>query len=155
MTKLAFPTLNNYQCKEIIDLINEFAYLFATVPADFWKAKGVTHTIYTGDALPFYKYPYLKSCTEEDIIAAELKLLQDKGFIGPSSSSWASPILLIKKKDGGYRIVIDYFQLNMLTKKDSYPLLCVYNTLKQLRGSKYSLALGLASGYCQIKLGEK
>ena len=73
-------------------------------------------------------------------------------MIVPSSSPWASPFLIVKKKDGSNRVVIDYRKLNMITKKDSYPLPHIDNTLDQLGNAKFFSAMDLISGYWQVKL---
>ena len=69
-----------------------------------------------------------------------------------SKSPWASPLLLVKKKDGTNRAVIDYCKLNNVTKKDSYPLPRIDNALNVLGGAKYLSAMDLISLYWQIDL---
>nr|GFA09046.1 hypothetical protein [Tanacetum cinerariifolium] len=61
--------------------------------------------------------------------------LSDKGFIRPSSSPWGAPVLFVKKKDGSFRMCIDYRELNKLTVKNRYPLLRIDDLFDQLRGS--------------------
>ena len=73
-------------------------------------------------------------------------------MIVPSSSLWASPILIVIKKDGSNRIYIDCRKLNMITNKDSYPLPRIDNTLDQLGNAKFFSAMDLISGYRQVKL---
>ena len=70
----------------------------------------------------------------------------------PSKSLWASPLLIVKKKDGSNRVVIDYHKLNTVTKKDSYPLPRIDDALDQLGGSKFFSAMDLVSGYWQIQM---
>ena len=60
--------------------------------------------------------------------------------------------MIVKKKDGSNRVVIDYQKLNMITKKDSYPLPRIDNTLDQLGNAKFFSAMDLISGYWQVKL---
>ncbi|GKG40033.1 hypothetical protein Tco_0466810, partial [Tanacetum coccineum] len=64
------------------------------------------------------KSPYHLVPSEMDELSGQLKELQDKGFIRPSSSPWGAPILFIKKKDGSFRMCIDYKELNKLTVKN-------------------------------------
>ena len=82
----------------------------------------------------------------------ELNKLLDSGIIIPSNSPWASPILIVKKKDGSNRVVNDYCKLNLITKKDSYPLPRIDNTLDRLGHAKYFSAMDLISGYWQVEL---
>ena len=76
------------------------------------------------------------TCVEDAQVSKELKQLLDAGLLAPSQSPWASPLLILKKKDGGHRIVMDYCRLNPLTKKDLYPLPLIDDDLRQLGGSK-------------------
>ncbi|GJX00500.1 putative reverse transcriptase domain-containing protein [Tanacetum coccineum] len=63
-------------------------------------------------AMPVAKSPYRLAPFELEELSGQLKELQDKGFIRPSSSPWGAPILFVKKRDGSFRICIDYRELN-------------------------------------------
>ena len=76
----------------------------------------------------------------------------EQGVIKSSSSPWASPIVLVKKKDGKYRFCVDYRKLNQVTKKDAHPLPKIDDWLDALHGSKYFSTLDLRSGYWQISV---
>jgi hypothetical protein len=77
-----------------------------------------------------------------------------KGTVRPSQSPWAAPVILVKKKDGTMRFCVDYRKLNVITKKDNYPLPRVDESLNALGGSKYFSSMDLASGYWQIDMAE-
>ena len=77
-----------------------------------------------------------------------------KGFIRASSSSCASPILFVKKKDGSLRLCVDYRALNDITTKDRYPLPRIEETLNQIRGARYFTRLDLRSAYNLIRIKE-
>ncbi|GKF59378.1 hypothetical protein Tco_0176164, partial [Tanacetum coccineum] len=74
-----------------------------------------------GDA-PVAQAPYRLAPSEMKKLSDQLKELSNKGFIKPSSSPWGAPVLFAKKKDGSFRMCIDYRELNKLTVKNRYPL---------------------------------
>ena len=89
-----------------------------------------------------------------DELLGQLRELQDKGFIRPSSSPWGAPVLFVKKKDGSFRMCIDYRELNKLTIKNRYPLPRIDDLFDQLQGSQYFSKIDLRSGYHQLRVHE-
>ncbi|GKD91170.1 putative reverse transcriptase domain-containing protein [Tanacetum coccineum] len=87
------------------------------------------------EATPVAKSPYRFTPSELEELSGQLKELQDKGFIRPSSSPWGEPVLFVKKKDGSFRMCIDYRELNKLTIKNRYPLPKIDDLFDQLQGS--------------------
>jgi len=85
-------------------------------------------------------------------IARQLRSMQDQGVIHPSASPWASPVVLVRKKDGSLRFCIDYRDLNSVTKSDTFPLPRVDDMLDQLGKAKFFSTLDLASGYWQVQV---
>ncbi|GKA28006.1 putative reverse transcriptase domain-containing protein [Tanacetum coccineum] len=79
---------------------------------------------------------------------------EDKGFIRPSSSPWGAPVLFVKKKDGSFRMCIDYRELNKLTVKNHYPLPRIDDLFDQLQGSQFFSKIDLRSGYHQQRVHE-
>ena len=75
-----------------------------------------------------------------------------KGFIRPSASHWGAPILFVKKKDGSFRMCIDYRQLNKVTVKNKYPLPRIDDLFDQLQGACTFSKIDLRSGYHQLKI---
>ncbi|GKD77442.1 putative reverse transcriptase domain-containing protein, partial [Tanacetum coccineum] len=86
-------------------------------------------------ATPVAKSPYRLTPSELEELSGQLKELQDKGFIRPSSSPWGAPVLFVKKKDGSFRMYIDYKELNKLTIKNHYPLPRIDDLFDQLQGT--------------------
>ena len=85
-------------------------------------------------------------------VARQLREMQENGVISPSSSPWASPVVLVRKKDGSLRFCIDYRELNSLTKADTFPLPRIDDLLDQLDKAKYFSTLDLASGFWQVRV---
>ena len=78
--------------------------------------------------------------------------MQKNGIIQPSCSPWASPVVLVRKKDNTLRFCIDYQRLNSVTKADVFPIPRIDDLLDQLGKSRYYSTLDLASGYWQIRV---
>ncbi|GJR43443.1 putative reverse transcriptase domain-containing protein [Tanacetum coccineum] len=100
------------------------------------------------------KSPYRLVPFELEELSGQLKELQDKGFIRPSSSPWGAPMLFVKKKDGSFRMCIDYRELNKLTVKNHYPLPRIDDLFDQLQGSQFFSKIDLRSGYHQLRVHE-
>ncbi|GKA32479.1 putative reverse transcriptase domain-containing protein [Tanacetum coccineum] len=105
-------------------------------------------------ATPVAKYPYRLAPSELEELSVQLKELQDKGFIQQSSSPWGAPVLFVKKKDGSFRMCIDYRELNKLTVKNRYPLPRIDDLFDQLQGSQFFSKIDLRSGYHQLRVHE-
>ncbi|GJY05869.1 putative reverse transcriptase domain-containing protein, partial [Tanacetum coccineum] len=101
-----------------------------------------------GDA-PVARAPYRLAPSDMKELSEQLKELSDKGFLRPSSSPWGAPVLFVKKKDGSFRMCIDYRELNKLTVKNHYPLLRIDDLFDQLQGSSVYSKIDLRSGYHQ------
>ncbi len=85
-------------------------------------------------------------------VARPLRKMQESGVISPSASPWASPVVLVRKKDGTLRFCIDYRELNSVTKTDTFPLPRIDDMLDQLNKAKFLSTLDLASGYWQVQV---
>ncbi|GJS47727.1 putative reverse transcriptase domain-containing protein [Tanacetum coccineum] len=106
-------------------------------------------------AAPIARAPYRLAPYEMKELAEQLQELSDKGFIRPSSSAWGAPVLFVKKKDGSFRMCIDYRKLNKLTVKNRYPLPRIDDLFDQLQGSSVYSKIDLRSGYHQLRVREE
>ena len=88
-------------------------------------------------------------------IKKQNKELLEKGYIRRSSSPWGAPVLLVEKKDGSLRMVVDYHALNEVTIKNKYPLPMINDLFDQLQGEKVFSKIDLRSRYHQLKIREQ
>ncbi|GKB95476.1 putative reverse transcriptase domain-containing protein [Tanacetum coccineum] len=106
-------------------------------------------------AAPVARAPYRLAPSEMKELSEQLQELSDKGFIRPSSSPWGAPVLFVKKKDGSFKMCIDYRELNKLTVKNRYPLPRIDYLFNQLQGSSIYSNIDLRSGYHQLRVREQ
>ncbi|KAD2394393.1 hypothetical protein E3N88_41370 [Mikania micrantha] len=106
-------------------------------------------------ATPVAKSPYRLAPSEMQELSNQLQELLDKGFIRPSYSPWGAPVLFVKKKDGSFRMCIDYRELNKLTIKNRYPLPRIDDLFDQLQGAQYFSKIDLRSGYHQLRVQDE
>ncbi|POS82770.1 hypothetical protein EPUL_005785, partial [Erysiphe pulchra] len=148
----ACQDLSPEQLGEVKKLLTEYQDVFDIGAGHRGRTDIVQHRIDTGDAKPIRQIPRrlpLAKREEADLI---IKEMESDGIIEPSKSPWVSPVVLVKKKDGSSRFCVDFRQLNNVTKKDSYPLPRIDDTLDTLEGCQLFSTLDLKSGYWQVGL---
>ena len=96
--------------------------------------------------------PYRVSLAQQEEIMAQVNELLDKGMVRPSSSPYCSPVLLVQKKDGSYRMCVDYCALNKNTIKNHFSIPRIEGIFDKLQGSSYYSRIDLKSGYHQIRI---
>ena len=101
---------------------------------------------------PIAKAPYRMNPLEYVELKKQLKDLEDKGYIRPSSSPWGCPAMFVDKKDKSQRLVVDYRPLNEVTIKNKYPLPRIDDLFDQLNRAKVFSKIDLRLGYHQIKI---
>nr|GEW26520.1 putative reverse transcriptase domain-containing protein [Tanacetum cinerariifolium] len=106
-------------------------------------------------AAPVARAPYRLAPPEMKELSEQLKELSDKGFIRPSSTPWGASVLFVKKKDGSFRMCIDYRELNKLTVKNRYSLPRIDDLFYQLQGSSVYSKIDFRSGYHQLRVREE
>ncbi|GJZ69819.1 putative reverse transcriptase domain-containing protein [Tanacetum coccineum] len=106
-------------------------------------------------ATPVARAPYRLTPSELQELCTQLQELSDKGFIRPSSSPWGALVLFVKKKDGSFRMCIDYYEVNKLTVKNRYPLPRIGDLLISCKGQESTLRSTRRSGYHQLRVQEE
>ncbi|KAH9801810.1 hypothetical protein KPL71_001167 [Citrus sinensis] len=101
---------------------------------------------------PISMAPYRMAPAELKELKVQLQELVERGFIRPSVSPWGAPVLFVKKKDGTFRLCINYRQLNKVTIRNKYPLPHIDDLFYQLQGAKVFSKIDLRSGYHQLRI---
>ena len=142
------------QRQKLQEMLDRNADLFAKNDCDLGRTDLVKATIDTGDHPPIKQNPYRLPFSERKLVQEHIEKMLEAGIIKPSRSPWASPIVIVDKKDGTKRFCVDLRALNKVTVKNSYPLPRIDDILSSLEGSQYFTSLDLKSGYWQIAMDE-
>lgn len=135
----------------------EYADIFpADIPPGLPPLRSVQHTIPTDPAArPPARSPYRLTPSEKEELEKQLKYLLEHGYIAPSASQYAAPVLFVPKPNGTWRMCIDYRALNRITTRDKWPIPRIDDLLDQLRHAKVFSSLDLASGYWQVRITDE
>ena len=144
--------LSAVEIEQFTALLKRFENVFAKSSDDLGQTDRVRHKIDTNNARPIRQSPRRQPFGKRDIEKQELDKMLSRGIVEPSTSAWASPIVLITKKDGSTRFCVDYRKLNDVTVKDGYPIPRVIDCLDSLSGNKWFNCMDLNSGFWQIAL---
>ncbi|KRZ81846.1 Transposon Ty3-I Gag-Pol polyprotein [Trichinella sp. T8] len=130
--------------------LTDFADVFSTYDGDFGRTTQTEHHINTEDAQPIRLCPRrIPWHFREQMDGLHADMI-NKDIIEPSTSPRTAPVVLVKKKDGNVRFCVDFRKLNLVTKKDSYPLPRIDETIDTLAGAEWFSTLDLTSGYWQV-----
>ncbi|KAK1602238.1 hypothetical protein QYE76_018497 [Lolium multiflorum] len=137
---------------EIQQLVEQFQVVFSE-PVELPPARDYDHAIpLKADAPPVNARPYWYSLAHKDEIERQVTEMLKAGLIVRNMSPFASPVLLVKKKDGSWRFCVDYRRLNELTIKNIFPMPIIDELLDELAGAKIFSKLDLRAGYHQIRM---
>ncbi|CAF1045914.1 unnamed protein product [Didymodactylos carnosus] len=142
------------QRKQLETLLLQYNKLFDTSKTTIANTT-ISHAIDTIPHPPPCSKPYRTTQEKHEALYKMCQQLMESGLISPSNSPYAAPALLTPKKDGSWRMVVDYKKLNKITLKDNYPLPNMEQTLQNLGiGYKYFTKLDLKSGFWQFPIRE-
>nr|GEV38962.1 putative reverse transcriptase domain-containing protein [Tanacetum cinerariifolium] len=141
---------------EDIPVVKEFLDVF---PNDLPGLPPVRQVEFQIDLIPraalVARTPYRLAPSEMQELSNQLQEFIDRGFIRPSTSPWGAPVLFVKKKDGSFRMCIDYRGLNKLTIMNRYLLPRIDDLFDQLQGLSVYSKIDLRSGYHQLRVKDE
>ena len=140
---------------QLESLLIRYSDVFAKSTEDLGCTDIAQHEINTGSAKPVRSPPRWVPIAFREEESVEIGRMLKNGIIQESTSPWAAPIVLVRKKDGTVRFCVDYRKLNSLTHRDAYPLPRIDECLDCLEGSSWYSTLDLQSGYFQLKVKEE
>lgn len=146
--------LTEGQRVELQEVLARYKDCFSSGLKDLGFTNTTEMVIELDDNEPVVYRPYRMSYAERLLVRDMVTEMVDSGIVRESSSSYASPIVLVQKKTGEKRLCVDYRALNRKTKKEHYPLPRVEDQLDLLAGNTMFTSLDLASGYYQIPVSE-
>ena len=146
----ASTDLNPQEKMQLASLLNRFGDSFSCGEWDLGLTNLAEHAIETEDAAPIKQHPRRVPLAHAEAEKQAIEDLKAKGVIRESISPWASPIVLVAKKDGGVRPCVDYRRVNQLVKPDGFPLPRIQDCLDAVAGSSLFSTMDLTSGYFQI-----
>lgn len=148
------PDLTSDQKEALLKLLTKHQGSFDCFSSVLGQTSAATHRIETDNSCIIRRRPYRVSRSERKIIQENVDDMLKRDIIRPSSSSWSSPVVLVRKKDGSVRFCVDYRALNKITRKDVYPMPRIDDALDTLQGAQFFSSLDLRSGYWQIPMDE-
>ncbi len=141
--------LSPSQLTDVAKLQAEFADVFSPLPG---RTNLIQHHIETELGMVVRSRPYRLPEHKKKVVQTELEAMLDMGVIEESNSDWASPIVLVPKRDGSVRFCVDYRKVNAVSKFDAYPMPWVDELLDRLGSARFYSTLDLTKGYWQIPL---
>lgn len=148
------PTVTDTEKNRLLRLLNDFRDCFALDTRELGVTNITEMSIRLNDNIPVTYKPYRLPFSERAKVREMIGELLANGIIQESQSAYASPIVLVRKKNSEYRLCVDYRALNKKTIKDSYPMPVIEDQLDRLSGKSLFTSLDLASGYHQIPVAE-
>ena len=153
--KLNEMLLFGSECDAIREAVLEAEDVFAIDEGERGEVREVQHDIVTGDSPPIRQQVRRVPFALRDKVTGMVNDMLRDGVVSESCSPWASPVVLVKKKNGDLRFCVDYRRLNAVTRKDVFPIPRIDDLLDQLSGKKVFSTLDAKSGYWQIQMDPK
>lgn len=139
--------LSPTQRAQLEDLLKQYPEPLREKPG---RTNRIEHTIPLNNSRPIRQSPYRLPAAYRNEVEQELEEMLQHGVIEPTTSPWASPMVIVRKKDGTVRICVEYRRLNSVTDLDAYPLPRIEHILDSIGTARFITTLDLAKGYWQV-----
>ena len=149
------PELFQDKRNQLRDLLKEFSYFFVIGPKLPSATNRTEHIIDTGDARPVKRRQHRLAPTVEAEINRQVTEMLANGLCGRSDSPWSRRVISVTEKDKGMRFIVDYRDLNDVTRKNAYPMPSPSDILDRMHGHQYFTLLDGASAYWSVKIREE
>jgi len=136
----------------LLDCAKQHHHVFAVEDHERGEVVGVEHEINTGNSPPIRQVLRRVPFAVREAMTKMVHDMLEEGVIQESSSPWASPVVLVQKKDKSLRFCVDYRRLNAVTHKDTFPLPRIDDLLDQMQGKKVFSTLDAKRDYWQIRV---
>ncbi|BFF93291.1 uncharacterized protein DMAD_11168 [Drosophila madeirensis] len=150
--KLLVNLQNDQERSQMRGLLEKFTHVFSTGLQGIGKTNIVQANISVESGQVVSQAPYRVSEPKKEVVSRMVDELLQQDIIIPSTSEYASPVVLIKKPNGSDRLCVDYRRLNKLIKKENFPVPNIEERLQEAKRFKYFSSLDLNSGYYQIEV---
>lgn len=138
--------------QKLLALLQLYSDVIACDNYDLGRTDILKHSIDTGHATPIRQQVWRMSLPAKEKVRQLLQDMMEKKVISPSKSPWASPVVLVQKKNGSTRFCVDYRKVYKVTRKDAYPIPRIDETLDTLAGATFFSTLYLRNGYWQVEV---
>jgi hypothetical protein len=156
ISELSFgKTLDKKEVETLQKLIFEHKKAFSWSDWDLGRTKVMKHNIKTNSSRPVRQPTSRIPMALRPIVEKKVREMEENAIIRPSTSSWSSRIVMVKKKDGDWRFCVDFRDLNRVTEKEVYPLTRIDEAIDTLYGSKYFTCIDIKNGYWQMEIEEE
>ena len=144
--------LGETEKSRLLSLLEEFTDIFSNQPGRTALAE---HRIILKADKPIRQQAYRIPHAYRERVKEELREMEETGIIRKSNSEWASPLVVVPKKDGSLRLCVDFRKLNSVSEFDAYPMPRVDDVLDRLGSAQYISSIDMTKGYWQIPMAEE
>ena len=155
LISISNPAVTQEMKEDFLSRLQEVNSVLPTIDRPLGRYTGVAHEIITSNHPPITCRPHRVPPHKREAIKEACQEMQRLGVASPTTSPWAFPCLLVKKKDGGWRIVADFRKLNDITEKFYFPLPNIDDSIHYIQDARWFTSIDLANAFWQIPMSKE